>query len=124
MNLDVQQAFFQDHQARFSSETIRGYKIALNQFFTFCGKDYDSVKSTDIRSWLASMEEKGLKPRSIKLKIAALKSFYRYCLEENLLIKNPTLTVYTPKIDDALPYYLSKREVALLQELTKNNLRD
>ncbi|WP_397537114.1 site-specific integrase [Rummeliibacillus pycnus] len=73
MNLDVQQSFFQDHQARFSSETIRGYKIALNQFFSFCGKDYDSVKSTDIRSWLASMEEKGLKPRSINIKFISMR---------------------------------------------------
>lgn len=70
------------------------------------------------------MEEKGLKPRSITLKIVALKSFYRYCSEENLLIKNPTLTIDTPKIDDSLPFYLSKREVALLQELTRNDLRD
>lgn len=124
MNVDVQQSFFNDHQARFSAETIRGYRIALTQFFSFCEKNYDSVKATDIRAWLASMEEKGLKPRSIHLKLAAVKSFYHYCTEENILKKNPTLTVYTPKIDDSLPYYLSKREVTLLQELTRHDLRD
>lgn len=124
MNLKVQQSFFNDYQARFSSETVRGYKIALKQFFSFCEKEYDQIKTTDIRSWLASMEEKGLKPRSIHLKLSAVKSFYRYCMEENMLKKNPTLTVNTPKIDDSLPYYLSKREVALLQELTKRDLRE
>jgi len=120
----VQQEFFDDHQARFSPETTRGYKIALTQFFSFCKKDYDSVKATDIRSWLAYLEEKGLKPRSIHLKLSALKSFYRYCLEENKLTKNPLLTVHTPKIDDSLPYYLSRREIALLQELTRQIPRD
>lgn len=82
------------------------------------------MKATDIRSWLASLEEKGLKPRTIHLKLSAVKSFYQYCMEEQLIQKNPVLTVSTPKIDDKLPYYLSKREVALLQELTKNDARE
>lgn len=62
MNIEAQQAFFNDHQVRFSPETIRGYRIALTQFFAFCEKDYEHVKATDIRAWLATMEEKGLKP--------------------------------------------------------------
>jgi site-specific recombinase XerD len=124
MNLELQQLFLDDNKARFSSETIRSYKMALNQFFSFCEKNYDEVKATDIRAWMASMEENGLKPRSIHLKLSAIKSFYQYCMEENKTRKNPTLTVHTPKKDDSLPYYLSKRQVALLQELTKGDLRD
>lgn len=124
MNLEVQQSFFNDNKARFSSETVRGYRIALNQFFSFCGKEYNCVKATDIRSWLMSMEEKGLKPRSIHIKLAAIKSFYQYCMEENIVNKNPTLNVSSPKIDDSLPRYLSKRQLALLQELTTDNKRE
>lgn len=44
MNVEAQHSFFNDNQARFSSETIRGYKIALKQFFLFCEKNYDVVK--------------------------------------------------------------------------------
>lgn len=124
MNLEVQQSFFDDHQARFSPETMRSYGIALHQFFSFFDKEYDEIKASDIRSWLASLEAQGLKPRSIHLKLSAVKSFYRYCMEENLVIKNPTVTVHTPKKDDSLPYYLSKRQIALLQELTKSDPRD
>jgi len=32
--------------------------------------------------------------------------------------------VKTPKSEDSLPYYLNKRQLALLQELTKNKLRE
>lgn len=124
MNSEAQESFFNDYQVRFSSETNRGYKIALNQFFLFCEKDYDVVKPSDVRAWLAQMEEKGLKPNSIHLKLSASKSFYRYCMEENRVIKNPTLTIHTPQKDDSLPYYLSKQEVALLQELTRNDVRN
>ena len=121
MNNELIEAFFNDHQARFSKETTRGYRIALNQFFTFCEVPYDQIKATDLRMWMNSMEEKGLKPKSIHLKLSAVKSFYRYCMEENKLKKNPVLVVKTPKIDDSLPYYLSRRQVTLLQELTKSD---
>jgi site-specific recombinase XerD len=124
MNHSVQKAFFEDNTARFSPETIRSYKIAIRQFFLFFEKNFSEIKAMDIRAWLASLEEQGLKPRSIHLKLSAIKSFYQYCMEENLVKKNPTLNVLTPKKDDSLPYYLSKRQVALLQELTKKNLRD
>jgi site-specific recombinase XerD len=124
MNLEVLQSFINEHQTSFSSETSRSYKISLTQFFTFCQMNYDEVKGTNIRAWLASMGEKGHKPRTIHLKLAALKSFYRYCLEENLIKKNPTLKVRSPQIDDSLPYYLTKRQIVLLQELTKDNLRE
>lgn len=124
MNLEAQKSFFNDFQLRFSSETVRSYQISLQQFFACCEKDYDQVKAADIRAWLATMEEKGHKPRTIQLKLSAVKSFYRYCMEENRLMKNPTLNVKTPKKIDSLPYYLSQRQVALLQELTKEQLRD
>jgi site-specific recombinase XerD len=124
MNLEMLQLFLDDNKTRFSSETIRSYKMALTQFFSFSIKNFDEVKATDIRAWLASMEEDGLKPRTIHLKLSAIKSFYQYCMEENKTKKNPTLTVYTPKRDDSLPYYLSKRQVALLQEFTKEDSRD
>jgi len=120
----VIEEFFNEYHARFSSETTKSYRISLHQFFTFCAKPYDEVKATDIRAWLASMEEEGLKLKSINLKLTALKSFYRYCMEEEKLKKNPTFTVKSPKIDDSLPYYLSRRQLTLLQELTRSDPKE
>lgn len=124
MNIEVQQSFFQDQQARFSQETARTYKIALKQFFAFCPKKYDEIQARDIRNWLAHMTEMGLQPRSIQMKLSAIKSFYQYLMEENHLTKNPTLKVKTPQKEDSLPYYLDKRQLAQLQELSKENSRD
>lgn len=121
MNQKVINSFFDDHQSRFSLETIRSYRLSLKQFFSFCGKNYDEVKATHIRAWLASMEEKNLKKTTLHIKLSGLKSFYQYCMEENLLKKNPAATIKTPQKDDVLPYYLSKRQVAQLQELTRND---
>lgn len=124
MNVTMVESFIRDYENRFSSETIRSYRLSLKQFFAFVEKDFKCVKATNVRAWLAYMEEEGLKPRSIHLKLSALKSFYNYCLEENKIKINPTRTVHTPKKDDSLPYYLSKRQLALLQEHTKDNPRE
>lgn len=124
MNSKVIESFLKDHQVRFSLETTRSYRIAINQFFSFSNKNIDEVKPADIRGWLAFMEEKGLKPRSIKMKLTAVRSFYRYCLEENHLKKNPMGKIHSPKLDDFLPSYLTKSQLVLLQELTRKNVRD
>jgi site-specific recombinase XerD len=118
------QNFFNDNFNQFSSETVRAYNLALSQFFSNCQKNVEEVKAKEIRNWMASMTEKGLKPRSIQLKLAALKSFYQYCMEENIVNQNPTKRVKSPQKEDSLPYYLTKRQLALLQEFTKNNSRE
>jgi integrase/recombinase XerC len=124
MNEKIIHAFFQDHYARFSAETIRSYRITLNKFFDYCGKNYNEIQLNDVRDWVASLIHTGLKPRTIRLKISAVKSFYRYAMEEHLLEKNPTLKIKAPKKEDSLPYYLSQRQLTLLQELTRSDIRD
>ncbi|WP_188206909.1 site-specific integrase [Alkalibacillus aidingensis] len=79
MNQSMIETFIQDHQARFSQETMRSYQISLHQFFSFCDKPFDEVKPTDIRAWLSDMESNELKPRTIHVKLSVVKSFYQYC---------------------------------------------
>lgn len=124
MNQKIQKIFFDDNHARFSSETTRSYRISLQQFFSLANKPFDEIKSTDIRGWLATLEDSGLKRKSVNLKLTAVKSFYRYCIEENLLKKDPTAIIKSPKPDDSLPYYLTKMQVTLLQELTRSNVAE
>lgn len=123
-NREIIQVFLTEHNARFSNETTRSYKISLNQFFSFCNKSYDVIKARDIRTWLSSLEATGLKPKSIHTKLAALKTFYNYCMEESFVKKDPTMNIHSPKRDDSLPYYLTKRQMVLLQEETQVKLRD
>lgn len=118
------EAFFNDNYLRFSPETIRSYQIALKQFFSFIEVPYNQVKPAHIRSWLASLQEKELKPRSIQLKLAAIKSFYHYCMEENLVKKNPTLSIQTPRTQEEIPKFLSKKQLVQLQEITRQDIRD
>lgn len=124
MNQEIQEHFFNDCYARLSDATTRDYRNSLQKFFTFCEKPFDEIKATDIQTWLSSMKEQGLKPTTIRLKLNVVKSFYRYCFLENKLRNNPASMINSPKIVYSLPKYLNKREVTLLQELTKADVRD
>ncbi|RYG71937.1 integrase [Lentibacillus lipolyticus] len=123
-NEEMFEEFLSDNEARFSSETKRSYRLSFRQFFSFADIHYTKVKATHIRAWLSELDEQGRKQRTIHLKLAAIKSFYRYCLEEQYVKKDPTVTVSSPKIDDSLPYYLDKRQLAELREHLKKNQRD
>ena len=123
-NIEMINNFLKDNELRLSSETIRSYRLSLTQFFTFQTKEYASIKSSDIRLWLIHLENQSLKPRSIRIKLAAIKSFYMYVMEEEYVKKDPTLMISPPKLDDSLPRYLTKKQLVMLQELTKPNIRD
>ncbi|WP_027365556.1 site-specific tyrosine recombinase/integron integrase [Desulfotruncus alcoholivorax] len=116
--------FFKDNQARFTEKTVKSYQIALRQFFSFCFKEYDEVKALDIRAWLMQLDETGLMPRSLRLKLAAVKSFYRYCIEEDLILKDPTFNIELPRIKESPPIYLNKADLAHLMEEAKEHPRE
>lgn len=122
--MDTIEYFFKDNEARFSKDTIRGYGIALNQFFKFTNKEFDCIKRADVREWNASLDEEGLMPRTIRIKLSALRSFYKYLLEENLIKKNPTIGIGLPQLEDSLPKYLDKKQLAQLMELAKDDTRE
>lgn len=121
--LDTIMYFFKDNEARYSKDTARGYGIALKQFFSFIEKEFDTVRRADIRKWHASLDEKGLMVRSIRLKLAALGSFYKYLMEENLIKKNPTVNMDLPRLDDSLPKYLDKIQLSQLFELANGDFQ-
>lgn len=122
---EIISSFFIDNAPNFSKETARSYSISLRQFFRFAKLEYDQVKADTIRHWLITFSDQGLKPRTVALKFAALKSFYNYCMEEGLVEHNPTINIKKPKFDSSpSTVYLNMRELALLREHTKDKVRE
>lgn len=127
MNKEIQDIYFYDNYPRFSEATTRTYRMALKQFFSFCAKPLDQIEAPDIQAWLHSMEARGLKPHSVRTQLSAVKSFYHYCMEENKLKRNPSLSVKLDKIElpiiESRSNSLSQQEIILLQVLTSTDTR-
>jgi len=64
-----------------------------------------------IREYVAHLHDQGLQKSSIARKLAALRSFFKYCVRDGLLKENPARLVATPKLPKRIPSVLSAEEM-------------
>ena len=72
------------------------------------------VSHSMVRSWIVSMMEQKITPRSITRKITALKTFYKFLLRNGEIINNPMQKVQAPKISKRLPVYVEEPNMKFL----------
>jgi tyrosine recombinase XerC len=104
----------------YSAHTVDAYKRDLAQFESFLaqtcpGADFDGVmKKAIMRDFTYTLGRQGLKPRSVGRKVAALKSFSKFCVKRGLLSVNPAKLLANPKLDKPLPAFLTETQAQLL----------
>ncbi|HMO60972.1 MAG TPA: tyrosine-type recombinase/integrase [Ferruginibacter sp.] len=106
-------------QKRYSQHTLVSYQTDLEAFFNFIFTQYEAaalpdITSTYVRSWLAHLKDKGMEAKSINRKISALKSFYKYQLQQGHIQKSPLAAVISPKVKKRLPQFVQEQEMAVL----------
>jgi integrase/recombinase XerC len=110
-------------ERRLSPRTLEAYGRDLDQFFRFLTQhlgevagieDLARLKTADLRAFLASRHGAGLGPRSLARKLAALRSFARFCGRRGLFQSTAFATIRTPKQPKSLPKALSIGEMAAL----------
>ncbi|HEY2460720.1 MAG TPA: tyrosine recombinase XerC [Candidatus Acidoferrum sp.] len=100
-----------------SPHTIINYGKDLGQFVEFLSPPgmktpgVTEVTHMMIREFVGHLHDQGLQKSSIARKLAALRSFLKYCVRENLLKENPARLVPTPKLPKRIPSVLSAEEM-------------
>jgi integrase/recombinase XerD len=74
------------------------------------------VTHEDLTDYLWSRKSGGIKATSLARYMASLRTFYRFLLADNLLQKDPSAFLQTPRKPERLPRYLSVPEVGLLMQ--------
>lgn len=101
-----------------SPHTITNYGKDLEQFVTYLAPPGKSAPALDgihhqlIREYVGYLHELGLEKSSIARKLAALRSFFKYCVREGILKDNPARLVATPKLPKRIPTVLSAEEMS------------
>jgi integrase/recombinase XerC len=104
-------------EKNYSAHTITNYVISLNKFYDYAQSEYseipdiNEIESDDLKYFMIYLHEEGLSNSSIKLRISALKSFFKYCKRKNLIARDPANNLLTPKPSKKLPSFLLKNEV-------------
>ena len=101
-----------------SPHTTTNYGKDLEQFRGFLmppGTEEPKPRSVThqvIREFVAHLHEQGLEKSSIARKLAALRSYFKYCLREGVVKENPARLVPTPKLPKRIPAVLSAEEMS------------
>ncbi|GIV54587.1 MAG: tyrosine recombinase XerC [Candidatus Kapaibacterium sp.] len=73
--------------------------------------DLEQVTPQHIRSFVASLYQKGNAKRTIATKLSAARRFFRYCQQHQWCRRNPAAAISMPKLDKPLPAVLQQDEV-------------
>ncbi|GAA3923988.1 tyrosine-type recombinase/integrase [Hymenobacter algoricola] len=98
-------------ERRYSPHTVLSYQTDLRQFSDYLKTAYEldqpaQADHTLIRSWVVTLMQQSLDPRTVNRKIACLRSYYKFLLRTNVIGKNPMLRITSPKVTKKLPDFV------------------
>jgi len=106
-----------------SPRTLGNYRDALAAYRTWRGEGFTCWREAipdEFRDYLFALMKRGLKRATIRLRFAALRSFYKYLVLRGGLARSPVAEVQLPKPERGLPVVLT---VAQIDELLGIPLR-
>lgn len=111
-------------EKRYSPRTVKEYGDDLRAWCAYLGwtvEEFDPkwLDAEDVKGWMMQMLEAGQSPRSVKRRLSAVKSLYRFLLGLDLVKVNITSMVIVPKVDKPLPIYFRESEMEAFKEQNK-----
>ncbi len=99
-----------------SANTVEAYSADLTDFLDFQAQHHGStvapshlrsLKTADLRAWMASQRSRGVGSRSLARRLSAVKAFYRWWADRDGFDATPVLSMRAPKHGRRLPRPLS-----------------
>ena len=104
-------------ERKYSVRTVEAYRDDLRDFCRFLGWEPEEfnpteLDETDVKNWMLDMiENQHQSPRSVKRRLSALRSFYKFLLRQGKVTKDITARVIAPKADKPLPVFFREEEM-------------
>jgi len=130
-------------ERKYSPRTVETYGDDLREFCEFMATNEDFAREVavpgnakawqlvgedDVRMWVFSLTEGGTdrkknSPRSVHQKLSALRSFYKYLLQQGIVSRDVTCRVMLPKVDKPLPKFFKPHEMEAFESNVEEPLR-
>lgn len=113
-------------EKRYSERTVKEYGDDLKAWCAFLGwktEEFDpkEVGVDDVKLWMIHMLDNHQLPRSVKRRLSAVRSLYKFMLRVGLVKVDITRTIIAPKADKPLPVYFREGE---MEAVKWNQVRD
>ena len=105
---------FLKYQKNYSEYTIKSYENDIMEYFNYInseGLNYKDIEYSDIRFYLMYLKDKEDNNSSIDRKLSALRGFYKYLVNEEVVHNNVFSLVNGPKKSKKLPRYFDYNEL-------------
>lgn len=105
---------FMETERSASPRTLDNYRRGLTAYREWRGDrfaDWRKESAEDFRDYLFELMKAGLQRSTIRLRFAALRSFYKYLVLRRGLGRSPVAEVQLPKTKRALPVVLSAAQI-------------
>lgn len=99
-----------------SSHTQVAYGNDLRQWSLFLTGGHDkldvnSVTTSDIRAWMLNLSDNGDSARTLRRKLQAVRSFYKWLMRNNVVDDNPAASVELAKVPKRLPQLVRENNI-------------
>lgn len=110
-----------------SPATVLAYRSDLDQLLTFLTKNSlvtpDQIKSKDLDSFRDTLLAQKFTPKSVSRKLNAVKTFFRWMVENKFVTTDLSKSVTHPKVVSTMPKFLTPLEYRALRDVVKTDTR-
>lgn len=99
-----------------SDSTIRQYKFTLERFFSDVRMKVSDVDTNTVRLWLYKLKSTGVSDRYLDWNRTTINSFYNWCVDNELVSKNPARGVGKIKYVKNRKSYLTQEEMEEIRQ--------
>lgn len=106
-------------ERRYSAYTVRNYSQAFVDFYRWLdatgrwGRGFDALTARDTRDFIIEAQRR-YKRRTLHNHVSGLRTFFRHWMRQGRVARNPFAGVPLPKLEKALPKFLTETQMSLL----------
>ncbi|HEV7924979.1 MAG TPA: tyrosine recombinase XerC [Verrucomicrobiae bacterium] len=112
-----------------SAYTERNYRQALAEFVAWAKEqrggapDWEALRRDDFRYFLRFLGRGQLSRAAIQLRFSALRSFYKYLIQQGVVSASPVKNLALPKLEKRNPIFLTIQQFAVLAAAPANEMK-
>lgn len=92
------------------------YRLRLKKFADMVNHPVEKISTNDIRLFLSAVQtDSNVSMETLKTYIATLRSFFKFLVEEEYIVKNPLVKIKTPKTSQRMRIALNEEELEKLR---------
>ncbi|MCI6012426.1 MAG: tyrosine recombinase [Firmicutes bacterium] len=108
-------------EKKMADNTVEAYERDVRSFCRFTEKwgleNPEEAANAEVVAYLMHLKQEGKARATVNRKLAAIRTWFQYLVEEGRISRNPALDIKSPKIERKEIEYLSVEEVERLMEV-------